>query len=76
MNPGGHVPSSRTPKVSKDEIRDSWIKASVQNSNVFRGKSITLLSSFPLCNLTEHSRSSLGCFCLFHICVLASRVVS
>ena len=41
---------------SRDKIRDSRIRV---NSNVFREKSLTLLSSFPLCNLAEHSRSSL-----------------
>ena len=42
---------------SRDKIRDSRIRI---NFNVFREKSLTLLSSFPLCNLAEHSRSSLG----------------
>ena len=55
----------------RDKTRDFRIRFSL---NVFRRKFSTLLSSFPPCNLVEHSRSSLEGF-LF-IRVLASTVVS
>ena len=61
------MPSPRTPRVSEDKIRDSWIRA---NSKVFRVKITILLSSFSLCNPSEHSRSSLGVFLFIsHMCL-------
>ena len=60
------MPSPRSPRVSEDKIQDSRIRA---NSNVFRGKSTTLLSSFSFYNPSEHCRSSLGMFLFYFTCV-------